>query len=126
MTIGYLYLAATIGLSVYSQIVIKWRVSTCFPGLGEIGDLWGKILLIARILFDPFVFSGLLATFISGICWMMTMSKFDVSYAYPFTSIGFVLVMGLSWLILGEPLGLAKIAGTILIVLGVVVASRGF
>ena len=77
------------------------------------------------MLFDPFVFTGLVATFVSGLCWMATMSKLDISYAYPFTSLGFALVVLLSWILFGEPLNAWKIGGVVLIMTGIAVASQG-
>lgn len=84
-----------------------------------------KVIALFSILFDPFVFSGLVATFVSGLCWMVTMSKLEVGYAYPFTSIGFVAVVLLSHCFFGETLSVWRVAGVLLIVIGVTVASQG-
>lgn len=121
----YMFLAATIILSVYSQLMIKWRMSSRFIDIHLPEGLWNKFLLLVTIIFDPGVFSGLVATFLSGLFWMATMSKLDISFAYPVTSLGFVLVLLFSWLLFGEPLNIYKIIGTLCIVLGVSIASRG-
>lgn len=123
--IAHIYLALTIALSVYSQIIIKWRVTGRFSGLRIPEGVWPKFLTLLTVVFDPFIFSGLLATFISGLCWMATMSKLQISYAYPFTSLGFALVMVLSYLFLGEAMNAWKIGGVVLIMAGIAVASRG-
>lgn len=123
--IAHFYLAATIALSVYSQMVMKWRVSGRFAGLKIPEGVWQKALTLFTILFDPFIFSGLLATFVSGLCWMATMSKLEISYAYPFTSLGFALVVVLSWLLFGEAMNAWKIVGVLLIMAGIAVASQG-
>ena len=73
--IAHLYLAATIATSVYSQMIMKWRISGRFAGLKIPEGIWPKMVTLFTVLFDPFVFSGLFATFISGLCWMATMSK---------------------------------------------------
>ena len=96
--IEHLYFAATIATSVYLQMIMKWRISGRFAGLKIPEGVWPKAVTLFTVLFDPFVFSGLAATFISGLCWMATMSKLEISYAYPFTSLGFVLVVLLSGL----------------------------
>ena len=121
----YIYLFSTILLSVYSQIMIKWRVSTHFPDLHLPEGLLNKLLLMFTIVFDPFIFSGLVATFASGLFWMATMTKLDISFAYPFTSLGFILVLLFSYLLLGESMNSYKIIGVLFIMLGIVITSRG-
>ena len=121
----HLYLAATIVTSVYSQLIIKWRISGRFAGLKIPEGIWPKIVTLFTVIFDPFILSGLVATFVSGLCWMATMSKLEISYAYPFTSLGFVLVVLLSGLLFGETLNVWRICGVILIVAGITVASQG-
>jgi uncharacterized membrane protein len=56
---------------------------------------------------------------------MAAMTKFNLSYAYPFMSLNFVLVLVLSVWLLSEPVTLQKVIGIGLIVLGTVVAARG-
>ena len=123
--LAHFYLLATIVLSVYSQLVIKWRISGRFAGLRVPAGAWAKLSVLIQVVFDPFVFSGLVATFMSGLCWMATMSKLEISYAYPFTSLGFVAVVLLSSLLFGECLNAWRIVGVLLIVAGVAVASQG-
>ncbi len=123
--IAHLYLAATIVTSVYSQMIMKWRISGKFAGLKIPEGIWPKVITLFTVLFDPFIFSGLFATFVSGLCWMATMSKLEISYAYPFTSLGFVLVVLLSYFLLGESLNAWRIWGVALIVAGITVASQG-
>ena len=122
---AHFYLAMTIALSVYSQMIMKWRISGRFAGLKIPEGVWPKISMLFTVLFDPFVFSGLVATFVSGLCWMATMSKLEIGYAYPFTSLGFVLVVLLSGFLFGESLNAWRIWGVILIVIGVTIASQG-
>ena len=123
--IAHLYLAGTIVTAVYSQLVMKWRISGRFAGLKIPDGVLPKVMTLFTVLFDPFVFSGLVATFISGLCWMATMSKLEISYAYPITSLGFVLVVLLSGLLFGESLNAWRIWGVVLIVAGITVASQG-
>ena len=123
--IAHLYLVATIVTSVYSQLIMKWRISGRFSELTIPEGIWSKIITLFTVLFDPFVFSGLIATFVSGLCWMATMSKLEIGYAYPFTSLGFVIVVLLSSLLFGESLNAWRLVGVLLIVAGVTVASQG-
>ena len=53
------------------------------------------------------------------------MTKFELSHAYPFMSLNFVVVLLLSGWLLNETLTVQKFAGVLLIVLGTIVAARG-
>lgn len=52
------------------------------------------------------------------------MTKFEISYAYPFMSSAFVLVFILSVFLFQETITWQKIIGLLLIVAGIIVTSR--
>ena len=52
------------------------------------------------------------------------MTKFDISYAYPFMSSAFVLVFLISVILFNEAITWNKVIGLLLIVAGIVVTSR--
>ncbi|MCG3173139.1 MAG: 4-amino-4-deoxy-L-arabinose-phosphoundecaprenol flippase subunit ArnE [Myxococcota bacterium] len=118
----YLYIAATIGLTVYGQLIIKWRIGKLGPMPAEGLE---KIKFLFSLLLDPGIFSGFAAAFLASLTWMAAMTKFDLSHAYPFMSLNFVIVLILGVWLLSEPLSLFKVLGVALIVIGVIVASRG-
>lgn len=51
--------------------------------------------------------------------WMIVLSNLTLSAAFPMTALGYVLVIGLGWTTLGEPVTLAELAGGGLILAGV-------
>ncbi len=51
------------------------------------------------------------------------MTKFELGYNYPFTSLAFLLVLMLSGAFLHEPITVAKLIETALIMIVIVVAS---
>lgn len=118
---GYIAILATILFTVYGQIIIKWRMDV-FHSLPS--DLFHKVLYLVKLIFDPFIFSGFFAAFCASICWMYVLTKFQLSYAYPFTTITFVLVIVSSIILFKEPLTLYKIVGVVLISLGILSISR--
>lgn len=118
---GYFYIFATIFFTVYGQIVLKWRINS----VGSLPEnLSDKILFLFKLLFDPWIFSGFLAAFIASFFWMATMTKFDISYAYPFMSGAFVLVFILSIIFFQEPVTWQKLLGLLLIISGIILTSR--
>ena len=117
--IGYVYIFLTISLTVYGQLMIKREVNlVTFPPDGP-EMLW----FIIKFCLRPLVFSSLLAAVFASFAWMAALSKFELSYAYPFTSLNFVLVVFISMLAFGEILDVYKVGGLGLIIAGVFVLS---
>ena len=118
---GYFYIFGTIFFTVYGQIVLKWRIS----GAGQLPELLvDKVIFLGKLLFDPWIFSGFLSAFIASFFWMAAMTKFELSFAYPFMSGAFVLVFLLSIFLFNELVTLQKIIGLLLIIAGIIVTSR--
>ena len=119
---AYFYIFGTIIFTVYGQLILKWRMNS----VGVLPEpLGAKIIFLIKLVFDPFIFSGFLAAFIASLFWMAAMSKFDVSYAYPFITAGLTLLtVLLAIIILGEPVSINKIIGVLLIVSGVLFMVR--
>jgi drug/metabolite transporter (DMT)-like permease len=118
---SYAYVAATVLLTVYGQLVVKWQVAEA----ARQGASADRAAFLLGLIANPWVVSALAAAFGAALCWMLAMVKLDLSHAYPFVSLSFVLVLFLSAALFGEPLGFAKIAGIVLIVIGVVMGSQG-
>ena len=120
--LDYLYIFATIGFTVYGQLVLKWRISKFGP---LPVDFLEKLKFLVSLLFDPVIFSGFAAAFLAALAWMAAMTKFELSHAYPFMSLNFVIVLMLSGWLLSEPITFQKALGVGLIVFGTIVAARG-
>ena len=119
---SYLFVALTVLLTVFGQIVIKWEVVKHGPAPD---NLVGKLGFVATLMINPWIAGGLLAALAASATWMLAMTRLPLSHAYPFVSLSFVLVLFLSGLLLGEPITTAKVVGVALIVAGVAVSSQG-
>ncbi len=119
--LDHFYIASTIFFTVYSQIIIRWQVSNA----GSLPtDIAGKVYFIGHLLLNPWIISSILATFFAGVSWILTMSRFEISYAYPWVSLNFVLMLILGVLIFNESFNTTKLIGTLLIMAGIVVIAR--
>lgn len=118
---GYLYIFGTILFTVYGQLVLKWRIAA-YGTLPEL--LTDKLIFLFKLLFDPYIFSGFASAFIASFFWMAAMTKFELSFAYPFMSGAFVLVFLFSVFLFNEPVTWQKVVGLLLIVAGIIVTSR--
>lgn len=118
---GHLYIAMTLALTVYGQLVLKWQMGGAGPLPAAGSD---KVLFLLQQFLNPWVISGFAAAFLASLAWMAAMTKFDLNYAYPFMSLAFIIVMAFSILFLGEAFSLQKALGTLMVVAGLVVVAR--
>ena len=73
---------------------------------------------------NPFVVGGLALYALGAVVWLAVLAKVDVSAAYPFVGLGFILTMVMGYWFFGEPLSTNRVLGTLLIVSGVVLVAR--
>jgi multidrug transporter EmrE-like cation transporter len=122
VAMSYFYVACTVLLTVYGQIVIKWQVLQAGPFPDNPAD---KAWFLARLLVNPWVLSAFAAALLASVCWMAAMTRLDLSHAYPFMSLAFILVMISSGFFFGEAITPLKVVGIGLVVLGLIVGSQG-
>jgi len=119
---SYVYVFLTIVLTVYGQLIIKWQAGIAGPLPEATAE---KIGFLVNLLLTPWVISAFLAAFLASMTWIAAMTKLQISHAYPFMSLAFVLVLILSGILFHEPITSPKIAGMVLIVAGIIVGSQG-
>ena len=108
--------------TVYGQLVVKWQVGKAGALPATIGE---KISFLAHLVLNPWILSAMAAGFFALLSWLGAMTKFELSYAYPFMSLAFVFVLILSVVLFHESLSGPKVLGVVLIIAGIAVASRG-
>ncbi len=118
---GYLYIFGCILFTVYGQLVLKWRMNMKGQLPLELAD---KFIFMARLFLDPWLISGFAAAFVASLFWMAAMTKFEISFAYPFMSLSFVLVLILSIYIFGETFTWGKVLGLLLIAAGIIATVK--
>lgn len=119
----YLFIFGTLFFTVYGQLILKWRLNKIGFVLPE-GGMWEKLLVLLKIIFDPFIFSGFVSAFIASMFWMAAMTKFEITQAYPFMSLAPAIVFLLGVWLLNETFTWGKVIGLMLIIIGVVVTVR--
>ncbi len=77
-----------------------------------------------NIVFSPWVFFGLLTMVVSMGSHLMVLSRVDISFAYPFLGLSFGLVTIWGYFVLNEGVTALRVAGVMLIFLGVFLVSR--
>ncbi len=122
MNTTVLLIFVSVAMTTTAQILLK--VGMSLPGVGQAiyeGKLADK--LWAVVLNLPVV-CGVVLYVGSLIVWLFVLAKVDVTYAYPFVGLGFLLTMAFGFLFLGEQLSLSRFSGTILVAAGVLLVGR--
>lgn len=104
--------------AVAGQLLMK----TGLNQIGAIDEVGVGIFL--RMVFNPLVFSGIAAYGIGFIAYLFALSKLDQSFAYPMFALGYVLVAVFNWVVMHEPFSITRLAGVVVIILGVWLVSR--
>ena len=121
--IGYLYIFGTILFTVFGQILLKWRLSMLHFTLPDT-MLSDKLLTLIKLVFDPFIFVGFISAFIASLFWMAAMTKFEITYAYPFMSLSPAIVFLVGVFLLGETFTIGKVIGLVIIAIGIIVTVK--
>lgn len=117
---GFLFILCSVTLSALGQTLFKTGVTrVTFP------DSAGPLNKVASLLFSPWVLAGLSAYAVGTILWLFALRRVDLSLAYPFVAMSFIMVAASGVFLLGEPLTLAKAAGLALIVSGLLLLALG-
>ncbi|MGF1449618.1 MAG: DMT family transporter [Opitutales bacterium] len=112
-------IVTSIAISSTAHVVLKRGMQA----KSETADgLLGTLLAVAQ---NPWVLTGMCLHVLALGVWLAALKRVDITFAYPFLALGYVLValMGVLWL--GESLGTTRLAGMAIIVVGIVVLSRG-
>jgi multidrug transporter EmrE-like cation transporter len=110
----------TVTTNAAAQIMLKRGMLA----LGPIGASESGIVgTVFSIVFQPWVFFGLCVFVISMASHLIVLSKVQLSFAYPFLSLAYVIVAAYAFFIFGEDVGAMRIAGIALICAGTVFIS---
>lgn len=118
---AWLMVLATILLTSYGQLVLKWQATTqVAPPFASMAN-WPPLLLL---LLRPWVISAFVAAFAASLCWMLALSRLELSRAYPFMALNFVIVCLLAVPLFGETMTFYKLAGLAMIIAGIAVLNQ--
>lgn len=110
-------------IGVVGQLCLK-------AGMNQVGKIdvinWSQPLQVFGPAFTrPLVWLGLIAYAASAMLWLIVLSRFDLSYAYPMLASMYVVIPVVSRLFLGESIPPLRWLGMFVVLMGVVLVSRG-
>ena len=80
---------------------------------------------MAAAIASPWVQAWIACEIVTLAVWMVVLSNLTLSAAFPMTALGYVLVIGMGWTLLGEPVTAAELIGGASILAGVWLLGEG-
>ena len=120
---GISVILACVALNVTAQVMLKHAMRGKAGHFGE-GTPVDIVVGGLKLLFNPLVVSALGLYALGVVFWLYVLSRFDLSYAYPFGALSYVLITAASWLIFKEEIPAMRLAGIGCIMVGILVLAR--
>lgn len=112
----------SVSCSSVAQILLKTGMSS--PNVSSALAVGGIQKVMWAIIFNPWIIGGLGLYFLGAVVWLFVLARVEVSYAYPFVAMGFILTLFLGKVFMGDAVTFVRILGTALVGLGVVLIAR--
>lgn len=119
----YPLILLSVAIAAFAQVALKAGMSS--PSVQqaiEEGGLRASALL--QISANPYIILGLFLYFSSAAVWLFVLARVQVSFAYPFVALGFILTALLGKFAFNDTFSVPKIVGSLLVVAGVLVMAR--
>lgn len=113
----------SVAISAVAQLLLKLGMSSGVVKRAIDGGDLGSMMLTIGL--NPLILGGLALYFFGAIVWLFVLSRLPLGVAYPFVALGFVFTALLAYFVLHESFSPATLLGTLLIIVGVVILSRG-
>lgn len=84
----------------------------------------GLLYLVWTVGINPWILGGMFLHVSALAVWLWALSRVDISFAYPFLALGYVLVSVMAWLWLGEELSAQRLVGMAIIIAGIIVLGE--
>lgn len=115
---GYLYLLLNIIFTTAAQVLLKSRLVSRFP------EFQLSFLNMKSLLTDWMILLTIGMTLAASALWILTLEKFDLTKIYPFSLTSYILILFLGHFLLNEHVSLTKIAGSVLVLVGLIVIAK--
>jgi drug/metabolite transporter (DMT)-like permease len=121
VTTAIVYILISVLAGAVGQILLK-------KGMGSMGPLTLTLNQLGHVLWrigtNPYVIIGLVIYVGGTVFWLTALSRVDLSYAYPFASLSYIVMLAASWLLFKEHITPLRLMGSLVVCLGVFLISR--
>lgn len=109
-------------LTTVGEFILKHaiNVNTTADTIQTLGIFDGMV----NALQNPMIVSAYICIFLGSILWLIALSKYELSFLYPFLSLSFLFItIGSEWL-LDEHVSSTRYIAVLLIIVGLIIISR--
>lgn len=115
--VNFIMILVGVLLNAAAQVLLK-------KGMLLIGniqvDFASIMAMLPKICVNLYIWGGMACYAVSVLIWLVVLSRVEVSYAYPFLSIGYIVTAFIGYYFLGESMSLYKVSGIAVICFGIV------
>jgi len=122
MLLGMILLSVV--LAAVAQLTLKYGMNQVTHNGAQPLVLGNPGQTASRIVSVPMVWLGLVVFGLSAIVWLIVLSRASLSFAYPFASLTYVIIVLFDRFVLGQDIPSIRYVGVALIVAGIVLISR--
>ena len=116
---NFIIIIISVLLNALAQIFLKIGMKKFAPI-----DLQNNLLqTFMAIIINPHIILGFISYGLSIILWLWVLSKVEVSLAYPFQALGYILVTILAWLLFHEDINIIRISALVFITIGLILLA---
>jgi drug/metabolite transporter (DMT)-like permease len=121
MNLAIVYILVAVLAGAVGQILLKKGMGSMGALTLSLDQLW---TILWRIGTNPYVIIGLFIYVCGTVFWLAALSRVDLSYAYPFASLSYIVMLIASWQLFNEDITPIRLVGTIVVGLGVFLISQ--
>jgi len=118
-----LLIVGSVTMTAVAQVLLKIGMSRANIRAASQARAWGS--LARQLVSNTWVVCGLSLYGLGAVVWLLVLAEVELSFAYPFVGMGFIITMLLSWWLLKDAMSLQRVVGTLLISAGVVLVAQG-
>jgi drug/metabolite transporter (DMT)-like permease len=121
INLAIVYILVSVLTGAIGQVLLKKGMMTMGPVTLTLNQLPTTLWRMGT---NPYVVIGLLIYVGGTVFWLSALSRVDLSYAYPFASLSYVVMLAASWLLFRENITIMRLLGTLVVASGVFLISR--
>lgn len=115
------FILFTVFTNAAAQLMLKQGMVTMGPLTFTLDTAISRIF---QIVFNPWIFAGIVLFVASLASHLFVLSKVELSFAYPFLSLAYVVVVIFGYFIFAEDLNAWRLAGIGFICVGTILVAR--
>jgi multidrug transporter EmrE-like cation transporter len=114
----------SVALAAAAQLTLKYGMNQVTRDGTVPLSLSDPVATFRRVLGTPTVWGGLLIFVVSAAVWLLVLSRVSLSFAYPFASLTYVMILVFDRFVLHESIAPLRYAGVALVIVGLVLISQ--